>query len=130
VPNTSLMQSTIPTMPIVTSDQKIAILQQQGQALQAQVAATRSVLKVGSTGAVTILSNDTISIQIAKRIGIGAGQNVAIKENGDALVQGKGTLDLKGYFIKLNGGRTPLATVGSAVGNGKVLTGSGTILGS
>lgn len=113
VPNTPLMQSTIPTMPVPSSEQKVAMLQQQGQALQAQVAALRSVLKVGSTGAVTILSNGTISIQSAKSIVIGGGQNVSIKANGDALVEGKGTLELKGYFIKVNGGGTPLATVGS-----------------
>lgn len=39
-------------------------------------------------------------------------------------------LDLKGSAqIQLNGGSKSLATVGSAVGDGQILTGSGTILG-
>jgi len=46
------------------------------------------------------------------------------------LVEGKGPLDLKAPLIKLKGGTKPLATVDSAVGNGKVLTGSPTIHGN
>ncbi len=134
VPNSSTMvqqpaQPSGTTIPTLTVDQQLAAMQQQIQALQMQVSALQAVVNI-TPSAVTIHSNGSLVIQAAKGVSIGAGQNVAIQGNGGVLVEGKGPLDLKGYFIKLNGGGTPLATVGSAVGNGKVLTGSGTILGN
>jgi len=71
-----------------------------------------------------------LALQSAKSVSIHAGQHVAIQSGGTAAVEGKGQLDLKGPSIKLNGGSKPMATVGSAVGNGTILTGSGTILGN
>lgn len=65
-----------------------------------------------------------------KGVSIGAGQHVAIQGNGGVLVEGRSPLDLNAPLIKMNGGTKPLATVGNAVGMGKVLTESGTILGN
>jgi hypothetical protein len=53
-----------------------------------------------------------------------------IKAGSTVTVEGSGTMDLKGAMIKLNGGNKPVATIGSTVGNGKVLSGSPTILGN
>lgn len=134
VPNSSTMvqqpaQPSGTTIPILTVDQRLAAMQQQMQALQMQVSALQSIVNI-TPSAVTIHSNGSLVIQAAKGVSIGAGQNVAIQGNGGVLVEGKGPLDLKAPLIKMNGGTKPLATVGSAVGMGKVLTGSGTILGN
>ena len=53
----------------------------------------------------------------------------SMKSNSTIAVESAGTLALKGSQTKLNGGMKPLATVGSAVGNGQILTGSPTVLG-
>lgn len=134
VPNSGLNQPTVqaPTAPIptMTVEQRLAAMQQQITLLQSQIAALQSVMKIGPTGAVSIVSNDSISMQSAKSVSIHAGQNVAIQSGGTSAVEGKGGLDLKGQIIKMNGGNKPIAMVGSAVGNGAILTGSGAILGN
>ncbi|MDO9119854.1 MAG: hypothetical protein Q7U39_18000 [Nitrospira sp.] len=134
VPNSSMIvqqpaQPSGTTIPPLTVDQRLAAMQQQIQALQMQVSALQAIVNI-TPSAVTIHSNGSLVIQAAKGVSIGAGQNVAIQSNGGVLVEGKGPLDLKAPLITMNGGTKPLATVGSAVGNGKVLTGSGTILGN
>jgi hypothetical protein len=130
-------------------DETVARLQQQVQSLSAQVAALQSVLIVSQAGAIlraptlTLQSLNATTIQSNQGIAITAGQNIAMQSDagttinarGSALVESSGTLDLKGRFIKLNGGTRPLATVGSQVqvpGQpiGQVLTGSQTILGN
>jgi hypothetical protein len=110
-------------------DQQVAQLQQQVQALQTQVAALQSVLNITSTG-ITIQSNDSLVLQSGRNITLNAGQSVGILGNAATIIEGKASLDLKAPLIKLNGGGKPLATVGSAVGNGKILTGSPTIQGN
>jgi hypothetical protein len=125
-------------------DQQVVQLQQQVQALQAQVAALQSVLKVTPAGAtlqaptLSLLSIEGIALQSSKGIAITAGTGLtmqsqagtSIKAGSTVTVESSGTMDLKGASIKFNGGSKPLATVGSAVGNGKVMTGSLTILGN
>jgi hypothetical protein len=125
-------------------ESRIAALQQQVQVLQAQVAALQSVLKVTPAGAtlqaptLSFLSLEGIALQSNKGIAVTAGTGLTMQSQagtsikaGSALsVDSSGTMDLKGASIKLNGGSKPLATVGSAVGNGKVITGSPTILGN
>ena len=135
VPNTELRRSTIPTVPTLTIEQQVTMLRQQVQALQAQVAALQAIVKTTPTGGITFISNDTISLQAAKNISIGAGAQLTIQSNGTALVEGKGALDLKGVPLKLNGGTKPLATVGSQVqvpGQpiGHITTGGATTLGN
>ncbi len=131
-------------LPALTIEQQVAALQQQVQALQAQVNALQSVLKVTATVAtlqaasIALLSANDVTIQSGKGVAVTAGTGIAmhsqagtaIKAGSTATVETNGTMDLKGAFIKLNGGGKPLATVGSAVGGGKILTGSGTILGN
>lgn len=144
VPNASLMQETIPTMPVQTADQKIVFLQQQVQTLQSQGAASQSVFKLTASDAtlqaptLSILSMEGVTIRSGKGITINAATGIAMKSQtgtsiktaGPALVESMGPLDLKGTAIKFNGGAKPLATVGSAVGDGRILTGSPTILGN
>jgi hypothetical protein len=148
VPSSPALQQ-VPTVPggqvpTLTVEQKIAALQQQVQALQAQLAAVQSVLKVTPTGAtlqaptLSLLSIDGTTIQSSKGIAITAGVGIAmhsqagtsIKAGSSASVEAADTMDVKGATIKLNGGGKPLATVGSAVGGGKILTGSSTLLGN
>ncbi|MDF0644458.1 MAG: hypothetical protein P0111_10530 [Nitrospira sp.] len=45
-------------------------------------------------------------------------------------VEAKGNLSVKGVIMRLNDGTKPLAAVGSAVGNGQVLTGSPNLFGN
>ncbi len=133
VPGTGLSQPTVqvPTTPIptMTVDQRFAAMQQQIQALQMQVSALQAVVNI-TPSAVTIHSNGSLIIQAAKGVSIGAGQTVSIQGTGGVFVEGKGPLELKAPLIKMNGGTKPLATVGSAVSNGTIVTGSGTILGN
>ncbi len=143
VPNTPFRKSTIPSAPVQTADEKIAVLQQQLQTLQAQVAALQSVLKVTASGAtlqapsLTLLSIDGVTVQSGKSLVLKAGTGIAInsqagtsmKASSTITVESAGTLTLKGSQTRLNGGTKPLAIVGSAVGNGQILTGSATILG-
>lgn len=126
-----------------TVEQQLAGLQQQVQSLQAQLAALQSVLKVTPTGAtlqapsVTILSSNDTMIQSGKGITVRAAAGIAVQSQADtsikagstATFESSGTTHVKGAILKLNGGGMPLATVGSAVGNGKILNGSTTILG-
>jgi hypothetical protein len=124
-------------------------LEQQVQALTAQVAALQSVLKVTPTGAVlqapslSIFGLEAININSKKLVAIEAGTsmnlkslaNTSIKATSGALIEASATLDLKGAVIKHNGGGKPLATVGSHVqvpGQpiGQVTTGSQTVLGN
>lgn len=134
IPNSSTMvqqpaQPSGTTIPTLTVDQRLAAMQQQIHTLQMQVSALQAIVTI-TPSAVTIQSNGSLVIQAAKGVSIGAGQHVAIQGNGGVLVEGKGPLELNAPLIKMNGGAKPLATVGSAVGMGKVLTGSGTILGN
>lgn len=134
VPNSSTMvqqpaQPSGATIPSLTVDQRLAAMQQQIQALQMQVSALQAIVNI-TPSAVTIHSNGSLVIQAAKGVSIGAGQTVSIQGTGGVFVEGKGPLELKAPLIKLNGGTKPLATVGSAVSNGTIVTGSGTILGN
>jgi len=130
-------------------DQRVAMLQQQVQALTAQVAALQSVLKVSPAGVtiqaptVTILSSEGIAMQSQKTMSIKAGQNLSV-DTGNTLtmktgaatnIQSAGSLDLKGSILRLNGGIKPIATVGSLVQvpgqpTGQVVTGNSTVLGN
>lgn len=143
VPSDPRFQQSLSAIPAQTPEQQIVILQQHVQALQAQMAALQSVLKIATDGSVTILSPMSISVQAGRdvsvgagrNVSIGAGQNSSIHSAGTALVEGKSGLDLKGQVVKLNGGTKPIATVGSQVqvpGQpiGQISTGSGTILGN
>ena len=151
LPNAPLMQTTplSPSMqktpvPGPTLDQTVALLQQQVQTLAAQVAALQSVLKVTSTGAtlqaptLSLLSLEGTTIRSGKAIIVDAGTSIdtrsststSIRAGSTALLEAAAGLDLKGSLIKHNGGNRPLATVGSAIGNGQVLNGSATILGN
>jgi hypothetical protein len=126
VPNAPLMQ-VVPVMPGgvprttvagPTLDQTVAQLQQQVQALTAQVAALQSVLKVTPTGAtlqaptLSLLSIDGITIRSSKGVAIEAGSSIdarsgtstSIRASSTALIEGASTLDLKGRITKLNGG--------------------------
>ena len=151
LPNAPLMQTT-PLSPSIqktpvpgpTLEQTVALLQQQIQALTAQVAALQSVLKVTPTGAtlqaptLSLLSLEGTIIRSGKAVTVEAGTSIdarsststSIRVASTALIEGAVGLDLKGSLIKHNGGNRPLATVGSAVGNGQVLNGSATILGN
>lgn len=143
VPNTPFRKNPIPVAPVQTADEKIAILQQQVQTLQAQVATLQSVLKVTATGAtlqapsLSLLSTEGVTVRSGKGIAVSAGTDIAmqsqagtsIKASSTIAVDSSGTLTLKGAQTRLNGGTKPLATLGSAVGNGQILTGSPTILG-
>lgn len=159
VPNAPLMQ-TVPampggvprtTVPGPSLDQTVAQLQQQVQALTAQVAALQSVLKVTPTGAtlqaptISLLSIDGTQIRSGKGIAIDAGTDInmrsssstSIRAASTASIEASATLDLKGAVTKLNGGTKPLATVGSLVqvpGStsvpGQIITGSQTVLGN
>ncbi len=127
-----------------TMEQQVTALQQQVQALQAQIAALQSVLVVTPSGAtlqaqtVTVSSPQGIVIQSQKNIALNAGAamnlqsgaTLGIKGNSTTTVEGIGGLHLKGATIKLNNGSKQMATVGSAVGNGKILTGSPVIFGN
>jgi hypothetical protein len=81
------------------------------------------------------LSIDATTIRSSKAVAIEAGTSMAIKGASTTLIEGMGSLDLKGGVIKHNGGGKPLATVGSQVqvpGQpiGQVTTGSPTLLGN
>ncbi len=86
----------------------------------------------------TVSLFEGIAIQSSKGIAVTAGTGVAIQSKAStsikagttATIEASGTTDLKGAVVKLNGGTKPVATVGGAVGNGKVMTGSVTILGN
>jgi hypothetical protein len=131
-------------IPAMTVEQQLAALQQQVQALQTQVTALQSVLNVTQAGVtlqaptVSILSLEGTTIQSNKSVAVKAGTGIdvrsqastSVKAGSSLSVEAAGNLDLKGATTKINGGGKPLATVGSAVGNGTVLTGSATILGN
>lgn len=128
----------------LTVEQRLSALQQQVQVLQTQVAALQSVLKVTSTSTTLqgptlfLMSTSGTTIQSGAGINISSGGNLAIQSQANASLRAgaaaafetSGQLDLKGAVVKLNGGGKPVATVGSAVANGKILTGSATILGN
>ena len=157
VPNVPLMQA-LPALPgsaprstaaAPTLDQTVALLQQQAQALTAQVAALQSVLVVTPTGATlqaptlslhsldgtTIRSNTGVAIQAGTWIDMKSSANTSIRAGSSTLIESSTTLDMKGAVMKLNGGTRPLAVVASQVqvpGQpiGQVLTGSQTIMGN
>lgn len=146
-PSTQLQQASPlggKTIPTLTVDQQLAALQQQVQSLQAQMAALQSVLKVTPTSAtlqapsVSIFSAEGTTIQSSKGITVKAATGIvvqsqagtSIKAGSTATIEASGTTELKGAMVRLNGGSKPIAMVGSAVGNGQVMTGSTTILGN
>lgn len=123
-------------------EQQVAVLQQQVQSLQGQLAALQSVLKVTPTSATlqapsvsifsaegtTIQSSKGITVQAATGIAVQSQAGTSIKAGTTATIEASGITDLKGAILRLNGGTKPLATVGSAVGNGIVLSGSPAVL--
>jgi hypothetical protein len=112
------------------------------QALQTQVVALQSVLKVTQTRAtlqassLSLLSSSDLTIQFGQGTAVTAGSGIAmrsgtstvIKAGSFGSVEAAGTMDMKGSQLRLNGGNKPIAIVGNAVGNGMVLTGSPTLL--
>jgi hypothetical protein len=143
-PLSGTMPRTAITAPTPTLEQTVAMLQQQVQALTAQVAALQSVLKVTPTGAtlqapsLSLLALESITVRSDKAVRIDSGLSLdmrsastaSLKTASSAVVEASGNLDLKGATIRHNGGGRPLAIVGSAVGNGQVLNGSSTVLGN
>lgn len=131
-------------IPAMTVEQQLTALQQQVQSLQAQLAALQSVLKVTPTGAtlqaptVSILTSGDTMIQSGKGVTVRAATGIAVQSQADtsikagstATLESSGTTQVKGAILKLNGGSKPMATVGSAVGNGQIVSGSTTILGN
>jgi hypothetical protein len=100
----------------MSTEQRVAFLEQQVQALSAQVAALQSVLKVTPTGAVlqaptlSLLSIEAVNIRSSKVVAIDAGTSFDMKSVGPAaikgsmtLVEGTQTLDLRGGLIRHNG---------------------------
>lgn len=140
-----VMQAPTTPIPTMTVEQQIATLQQQIQSLQFQLSMIQSVVKISPNGtviqapALSLLSANGTLIQSDKGVTVAAGQGLSMQAGGSAAVKAGSSiaveaqqiLDLKGGLqMRLNGGTKPIATVGSAVGNGKVLTGSQTILGN
>ncbi|MBA5865970.1 MAG: hypothetical protein GDA67_04640 [Nitrospira sp. CR1.3] len=132
-------------IPTMTVEQQIAALQQQVQSLQQQLSVIQSVVRISPTGtviqapALSLLSASGTVIQSDKGITVAAGQGLSMQSQGATMlkagssiaVEAQQTLDLKGgNQTRLNGGTKSIATVGSAVGNGQVLTGSPTIFGN
>lgn len=139
------MQAPTTPLPSMSVEQQIAALQQQIQSLQFQLSVIQSVVKISPNGtiiqapALSLLSANGTVVQSDKGVTVTAGQGLSIQAAGAAAVKAGSSiaveaqqiLDLKGMNqLRLNGGTKPIATVGSAVGNGKVLTGSQTIWGN
>jgi hypothetical protein len=130
----------------------IVALQEQVRALQRQVAALESVLVVTaagatlqapaitirSTGPTEILSGGNATVRSSTNTYIMAANEIRVDGQAKTLIKGatanveaSGGLVMKGSTIQLNsgpGGR-PIATIGSTVANGQVITGSTTVFG-
>lgn len=87
-------------------------------------------LSLSSTMGTTIQSSKGIAITAGTGLAMQSQTGTSLKAGSSMLVETSGTLDLKGATTRLNGGNKPIATVGSAVGNGLILNGSQTILGN
>ncbi len=87
-------------------------------------------LSLSSTMGTTIQSSKGIAITAGTGLAMQSQAGTSLKAASSMLVETSGTLDLKGATTRLNGGNKPIATVGSAVGNGLILNGSQTILGN
>lgn len=88
-----------------------------------------------SLEAINIRSNKVVTIEAGLSLDIRSSSSAALRAGSIAVIEGVGTLDLKGGVIKHNGGGKPLATVGSQVqipGQpiGQITTGSQTVLGN
>jgi hypothetical protein len=88
-----------------------------------------------SIEAISLRSNKVVTIEAGTSLDVRSSSASAIKSNSTLLLEGAGTLDLKGGVIRHNGGGKPLATVGSQVQIpkqpiGQVITGSQTVLGN
>ena len=134
-----------------TLQKQILSLQRQVQLLQAQVVGLRSVLKVDQNGATlqaqTLnLVGESISVQAqgSKGLSLSSTNGITIDGVGKIAMKSKTVLDLQsqgnlsakagavtnlmGSVIYLNGGGVPIATVGSKVAQGQVVSGSPTVL--
>jgi len=140
------------SIPAMTVEQQLAALQQQVQSLQLQLSAIQSVVKISPNGtviqapALSFVSASGTMIQSAGPIAVRSGTDTtiesgaatALRSGGNATIQtaagmtieAKGNLSVKGATMRLNDGTKPVATVGSAVGNGAVLTGSSNLFGN
>ena len=78
---------------------------------------------------IVIQSQYNISATAGAAMSLQSGAAMTVRGNATTTVEGVGGLNLKGPTVRLNNGNKPVATVGSAVSGGKVLTGSMTILG-
>lgn len=128
---------------LASTDAQIAALQEQVRVLREQLALLQSVLQVTSSGAtlqapaVTIVSAGGILIRSGRETTLLTGTDLLLRSAsgttidaaGGARVETLGSLSFKGQTIQFNGGRRPLATVGSAVSNGVITSGSASILG-
>ncbi len=134
----------IPTLPALSLEQQVSVLQQQVQQLQAHVAVLQTAVKV-SQGAVTLqgtslslISSHDVAIQAghsltvhaAAALSMQSGTNTTIKAGATGVVESTGDMTVRGTLLRLNGGNTPMAMLGSAVTNGRIMTGSPTILGN
>jgi len=146
------LRGPVTALPALTVEQQLAALQQQIQSLQMQLAAIQSVVNISPNGtviqapALSFVSAGGTMIQSAGSIAIKSGTNTTVesansmtlKSSGNTMIQAaggmtveaKGNLSMKGTTTRLNDGTKPVATVGSAVGNGQVMTGSPTIFGN
>lgn len=140
------------SIPAMTLEQQLAALQQQIQSLQLQLAALQSVVQVSPNGtviqapALSFVSASGTMIQSAGPMVLRSGANMTfdmagamtVKSSSTAMIQSaagmtieaKGNLSVKGATMRLNDGTKPVATIGSAVGNGTVLTGSPNLFGN
>lgn len=139
-------------IPAMTVEQQLAALQQQVQSLQLQLSAIQSVVKISpngtviqapalsfvsasgtmiqSAGSIAIKSDANTTVESANSMTLKSVGNTMIQAAAGMTVEAKGTLGLKGATMRLNDGTKPVATVGSAVGNGMVLTGSPNLFGN
>jgi predicted anti-sigma-YlaC factor YlaD len=125
-------------------EQQLAALQQQVQALQDQVAALQSVIivtlaeetlqgqtvTISSTQGIVVQSQKNSSLIAGMAMNLQSGATLIMKAQASTRVEEVGELNLIGTTIKLNTGNKQVATVGSAVANGKILTGSPVIFGN
>ena len=137
--------STIPQLQL-TPDylyQQITALQQQVVTLQGQVNLLRSVVQISQTE--TTIQAENLSLKATKALALNSGKDTTltveneftltsakdllIKSGKTANVEGGALLNLKAPQVKLNNGSKPMATVGSIVSGGKVISGSPTIFG-
>jgi len=146
------LRAPMTSIPTMTVEQQLAALQQQVQSLQQQLSMIQSVVKISPGGTIiqapglSLVSGSGMMIQSAGsmvvRSGtdmtIDSGSAMAVKSSSTAMIQSvsgmtieaKGNLSVKGMTTRLNDGTKPVATVGSAVGNGQVMSGSPTLFGN